>query len=137
MADKKILSIEDDTFLLALLSGKLTESGYKVLTATTGADGLAKAKMEHPDIILLDVMLPDIGGFEVLEQLKTDAGTQAIPVILLSNLGGRDEIDQGKALGATSYLIKANIVPDELAQMIETEVANAPQQTVAGQQQTA
>lgn len=129
MANKKILSIEDDTFLLALLSGKLVEAGYTVFSATTGADGLAKAKAEHPDIILLDVMLPDIGGFEVLEKLKTDSGTQAIPVILLSNLGGRDEIEQGKQLGATSYLIKANIVPDELAQMIELEVTNAPKIT--------
>ena len=136
MVIKKILAIEDDTFLLSLLSGKLAESGYKVVTATTGAEGLAKAKLEHPDIVLLDVMLPDIGGFEVLEKLKTDAGTQTIPVILLSNLGGRDEIDRGKELGATSYLIKANIVPEELAQMIEAEVANAPQVS-GGQQQTA
>ena len=124
---KKILAIEDDTFLLSLLSGKLAESGYKVITASTGADGLAKARIEHPDIVLLDVMLPDLSGFDVLEQLKTDGSTQMIPVILLSNLGGRDEIDRGKALGATSYLIKANIVPDELAEVIKTEVDNAPQ----------
>lgn len=134
MANKKILAVEDDTFLLSLLSGKLAESGYSVVTATTGTDGLAKAKLEHPDIILLDVMLPDISGFEVLEKLKTDAGTQATPVILLSNLGGRDEIDRGRELGATSYLIKANIVPDELAQVIEAEVANAPKVS-GGQQQ--
>lgn len=123
MASKKILSIEDDSFLLALLSGKLADAGYTVLTASTGVEGLEKAKAEHPDIILLDVMLPDLGGFEVLQKLKTEPTTQAIPVILLSNLGGRDEIDRGKELGALSYLIKANIVPDELAEMIEKETA--------------
>ena len=127
MANKKILAIEDDTFLLNLLSGKLSESGYKVITASTGTDGLAKARTEHPDIVLLDVMLPDLSGFDVLEQLKSGAETMQTPVILLSNLGGRDEIDRGKTLGATSYLIKANIVPDELAQVIEAEVANMPQ----------
>ncbi len=123
MADKKILSIEDDSFLLALLSGKLADAGYRVATATTGNEGLTKAKAERPDIILLDVMLPDIGGFEVLEKLKADPATKQIPVILLSNLGGHDEIDRGKELGAMSYLIKANIVPDELAEMIEAELA--------------
>ncbi|OGZ04896.1 MAG: hypothetical protein A3C93_03800 [Candidatus Lloydbacteria bacterium RIFCSPHIGHO2_02_FULL_54_17] len=122
MADRTILSIEDDSFLLALLSGKLADAGYRVVTATTGNEGLAKAKAERPDIILLDVMLPDIGGFEVLEQLKADPATKPIPVILLSNLGGHDEINRGKELGAMSYLIKANIVPDELAAMIETEL---------------
>lgn len=136
MMNKKILSIEDDSFLLALLSGKLAEAGYAVITAATGLEGLAKARSEHPDIILLDVMLPDIKGFEVLEKLKADSETQAIPVILLSNLGGRDEIEQGKQLGAASYLIKANIVPDELAQIIETEVANAPKVTGGQQQNT-
>lgn len=123
MPNRKILSIEDDAFLLALLSGKLADAGYRVATATTGADGLAKVKADRPDIILLDVMLPDLSGFDVLEKLKDDPATATIPVILLSNLGGRDEIERGKQLGAASYLIKANIVPEELATMIEDELA--------------
>lgn len=123
MDTKKVLSIEDDAFLSSLVSGKLIETGFSVITAGTGADGLAKAKLEQPDLILLDIMLPDMGGFEILERLKADPDTTKIPVIILSNLGGRDEIERGVKLGATSYLIKSNILPHEVAEMVESQIA--------------
>ncbi len=123
MDTKKVLSIEDDAFLSSLVSGKLIETGFSVITAGTGADGLAKAKLEQPDLILLDIMLPDMGGFEILERLKSDPDTMKIPVIILSNLGGRDEIERGVKLGATSYLIKSNILPHEVAEMVENQIA--------------
>lgn len=115
---KKILAIEDDAFLSGLVGGKLSEAGFAVIAATTGKDGLAKIKTEHPDMILLDIMLPDMGGFEVLEKLKSDPETKHIPVIILSNLGGRDEIEKGVKLGAASYLIKSNILPHEVAEIV-------------------
>ncbi len=124
MEAKKVLSIEDDAFLSSLVSGKLIETGFSVITAGTGADGLAKAKQELPDLILLDIMLPDMGGFEILEKLKADPVTQKIPVIILSNLGGREEIERGVKLGATSYLIKSNILPHEVAEMVESQIAS-------------
>ena len=129
MESKKVLSIEDDAFLSSLVSGKLIETGFSVVTANTGKDGLAKAKQEKPDLILLDIMLPDMGGFEILAQLKSDPETKAIPVIILSNLGGRDEIEKGVALGASSYLIKSNILPHEVAEMVQSQIASssAPQ----------
>lgn len=122
MGPKKVLCIEDDAFLSSLVSGKLIESGFSVLAANTGADGLAKAAAEQPDLILLDIMLPDMGGFEILEKLKADAKTSAIPVIILSNLGGREEIEKGVQLGAASYLIKSNILPHEVAEMVQERV---------------
>jgi CheY-like chemotaxis protein len=122
MEQQKVLSIEDDAFLSSLVSGKLIETGFSVINANTGKDGLAKAKLEHPHLILLDIMLPDMGGFEILEKLKADPETKDIPVIILSNLGGRDEIEKGVALGASSYLIKSNILPHEVAEMVQSQI---------------
>lgn len=118
MDQKKVLSIEDDVFLSSLVSGKLIEAGFSVITAATGTDGLAKIKLEQPHLVLLDIMLPDMGGFEILEKLKADPETKKIPVIILSNLGGRDEIEKGIELGAASYLVKSNILPHEVAEMV-------------------
>ena len=122
MEPKKILSIEDDAFLSSLVAGKLIEVGYSVITASTGKDGIAKATLERPNLILLDIMLPDMGGFEILEKLKGNPTTKDIPVIILSNLGGRDEIEKGVALGASAYLIKSNILPHEVAEMVQSQI---------------
>lgn len=129
MEQKKVLSIEDDAFLSGLVSGKLVESGFSVLTAATGAAGIELAKKELPALILLDLMLPDIGGFEVLERLKTDPATANIPVVILSNLGGREETEKGIALGAASYLIKSNILPGEVAELVAQQIAVATRST--------
>jgi DNA-binding response OmpR family regulator len=126
METKKVLSIEDDAFLSSLVSGKLIESGFSVITAGTGLDGLSKARSELPNLILLDIMLPDMGGFEILEKLKADPATSSIPVIILSNLGGRDEIERGVKLGASSYLIKSNILPHEVAEMVQNQISSSP-----------
>lgn len=125
METKKILSVEDDEFLSSLVSGKLIEAGFSVINAATGKDGLAKAELEHPSLILLDIMLPDMGGFEILQALKANPSTKDIPVIILSNLGGRDEIEKGVALGASSYLIKSNILPHEVAEMVQNQIAQS------------
>ncbi|OGZ07583.1 MAG: hypothetical protein A2942_03310 [Candidatus Lloydbacteria bacterium RIFCSPLOWO2_01_FULL_50_20] len=130
---KKVLCIEDDAFLLSLISGKLVETGYTVITAASGSSGIAKAKSERPDVILLDIMLPDMGGFEILEKLKGDPASKDIPVIILSNLGGREEIGKAEQLGAASYVIKSNIVPDEIAELVKRESAKNAERAANGE----
>lgn len=122
METKKILAIEDDAFLLSLVADKLIAAGFSVLTANTGKDGIEKSKKEHPQLILLDIMLPDKNGFDILKELKDDPETKGIPVIILSNLGGHDEIEKGVTLGATSYLIKSNILPQEIAEAAQEQL---------------
>lgn len=121
---KKVLSIEDDAFLSSLVSGKLIENGFSVVTAATGKDGIEKSKTEKPDVILLDLMLPDIGGFDILKTIKADPETKDIPVIILSNLGGREEIEESVKLGADGYLIKSNVLPQEVADMVNERVSS-------------
>lgn len=123
MQDKKVLSIEDDAFLSSIISSKLIENGFSVITANTGADGIAKAKAELPKVILLDLMLPDMGGFDILQAIKSEPTTANIPVIILSNLGGREEIEKSVQLGADSYLIKSNVLPQEVAEMVEQRIS--------------
>ena len=110
MEPKKILAIEDDAFLSGLVAGKLVESGLSVVNTATGKDGLAKARLIHPDLILLDIMLPDMGGFEVLEKIKADPETRNIPVVILSNLGGREEIERGVIKKNTASRKKSRLV---------------------------
>lgn len=113
---KKILIIEDDVFLNELMAKKLLEEGFDVLKAANGEEGLEQARQENPDLILLDLILPGMDGFEILEKLKEDQETSPIPVIILSNLGQREDIERGFDLGADDYLIKAHFTPDEIVE---------------------
>ncbi len=116
--NRKILIIEDDVFLSELMSKKLINEGYKIIKAVDGEEGLIKANKENPDLILLDLILPGIDGFKVLAQLKEDTKTSSIPVIILSNLGQREDVEKGFELGAEDYLIKAHFTPDEIVERI-------------------
>jgi DNA-binding response OmpR family regulator len=115
----KILIVEDDRFLRELIARKLKNEGYEVLEAIDGEEGLKKIKEEKPDLILLDLILPGIDGFEVLTKAKEDSDTAQIPVIILSNLGQREEIERGLKLGAIDYLIKAHFTPGEIIEKIK------------------
>ena len=117
--EKKILIIEDDKFLRELVSQKLIKEGYKIVEASDGEEGLKKIKEERPDLILLDLILPGIDGFEVLSRAKEDSFLAKIPVIILSNLGQVDDIERGLKLGAVDYLIKAHFTPDEIIEKIK------------------
>ncbi len=120
MAKKiKILLIEDDQFLLGMYSTKFEIEGYIVVTAEDGLTGLELAASESPDIILLDIMLPKMNGLDVLEQLKSNAGLKKIPVILLTNLSQKDEIERALKMGANDYLIKAHFMPSEVVGKIK------------------
>jgi len=115
----KILLIEDDPFLLSMYSIKFEAEGFVVITADDGEKGLEAAKSADSDIILLDILMPKMNGFEVLEKLKADDRTRKIPIILLTNLNQKDEIEKGLILGADDYLIKAHFMPSEVVTRIK------------------
>lgn len=116
---KKILLVEDDTFLSGMYVSKLNLEDFEVKLADDGEAGLKLAQAELPDLILLDILLPRMDGFEVLRRLKEDPKTMNIPIILLTNLGQKKDVDRGLALGAKDYLIKAHFMPNEVIAKIK------------------
>lgn len=114
----KVLLIEDDAFLLGMYVTKLELEHLQPLVATDGDTGLRLAKQEKPDLILLDIILPGMDGFQVLEDLKADPATKGIPVILLTNLGQERDVERGMALGASDYLVKAHYMPSEVVEKV-------------------
>lgn len=116
---KKILIIEDDKFLRELIARKLTDEGFDILEAVEGEEGIKKIREEKPDLVLLDLILPGIDGFEVLSRMKVEPNLASIPVIILSNLGQREEVERGLKLGASDYLIKAHFTPGEIIEKIK------------------
>jgi DNA-binding response OmpR family regulator len=115
----KILLVEDDPFLLSMYNTKFELENFKVVTADDGEKGLKLALKEAPDIILLDIMLPKMDGFAVLKALKADEKVKQIPVILLTNLSQKEKVQEGLALGADDYLIKAHFMPSEVVEKIK------------------
>ncbi|MGC9031418.1 MAG: response regulator transcription factor [Minisyncoccia bacterium] len=119
----KILVVEDDRFLRELIVRKLSEEGFDVITAVNGEEGLKTLKEKKPDLVLLDLILPGIDGFEVLKRLKEEDIVPSLPVIILSNLGQREDIEKGLNLGAKDYLIKAHFTPDEIIKKIKSLIS--------------
>lgn len=115
----KILIIEDDDFLRSLAVTKLEKEGFTVSMAPDGKAGLALAQNDVPELIILDLMLPIMSGFEVLEQLKASDATTGIKVIVFSNLGEESDIKKCLDMGANDYLVKANFTLDELVEKIK------------------
>ena len=103
---KKILIVDDDPTTLKILSVRLRINGYEVLTATNGEEGLQKAKSENPDLLLLDLMLPKINGYQVCRMLKFDDKFKRIPIIILSALHEKKEHDKAVEAGADGVLLK-------------------------------
>lgn len=115
----QVLLVEDDAFLANIYKTKFEMEGFKVHVSENGEIGLKDAKKKHPDIILLDVLLPKMDGFTVLEHLKEDDELKDTPVILLTNLGQKDDVEKGLALGAADYLIKAHFKPSETVEKVK------------------
>jgi len=111
---KKVLIIEDDAFLLDLEAAKIKKNGYDVLVAQTGEIGMKKISEPGVNIILLDLLLPNFDGFEILKKIKEDEITKNIPVIVFSNLAEAKDIDKAMKLGATKFMIKSNFSLEEL-----------------------
>jgi len=120
-SNKRILVIEDDKFLRDLILRKLEEEQYRVTYAIDGGEAIKKIEEEKPDLVLLDLILPSLSGFEVLKQIKADARPEisGIPVIILSNLGQEDDIKKGIDLGAKDFLIKAHFTLSEIVAKIK------------------
>lgn len=111
---KKVLIIEDDTFLHELCKKKFMHAGYGVVSAFAGHDGLNKIKKEQPALILLDLLLPEMDGLDLLQQLKNNPTTAQIPVIIMSNYSDRERVQKGIDLGAKDYIIKAHFTPEDI-----------------------
>jgi len=113
-----VLIVEDDVFLANIYKTKFDMEGFKVSTSENGEAGLNDIKKKKPDIVLLDILLPKMDGFVVLEKLKADPEVKSIPVILLTNLGQKDDVQKGLEMGAEDYLIKAHFKPSEVVEKV-------------------
>lgn len=116
----KVLLVEDDKMIIDMYTLKFSQEGYDITQAENGKDGLDLAKKELPDIILLDIILPQMDGFTVLKELKADDSTKNIPVVLLTNLGQDGDVKKGLELGAKDYLIKANFTPSQVVDKVKS-----------------
>lgn len=116
---KSILIIEDDDFFRELVRKKLSSEGFSVFEAVDGEKGIKEVKEKKPNLILLDLLLPNVDGFEVLSQIKTDSAISSIPIIILSNLGQQEDIERGLKLGANDFLIKSQFDIDQVINKIK------------------
>lgn len=105
----KVLIVEDDRFLLKILTMKFAAEGFEVASASDGEAGLKQLVSDPPDLLVLDLILPKMNGFEVLTEMKTNTTTKDIPVIVLSNLGQEEDIRRANELGAQEFLVKSNL----------------------------
>ncbi len=119
----KILITEDDPLMSRMYQKIFTFEGYDVVMAADGQDGLDKIRAEKPTLVLLDVMMPKMNGLEVLEKLKADPATKAIPVIMLTNLSSQQDADNAMLLGAVKYIVKSEHDPKEVADMVKEILA--------------
>ncbi len=124
LVNTKILIIEDDKFLRDLAIQKLSKEHLQVVTAVDGEQGIVVAERELPDIILLDILLPGIDGFEVLKRLRSNPVFAKTRVAMLSNFGQREDIDRALHAGADQFFIKANYTLDEIVEEIKKMIAN-------------
>lgn len=116
----KILLIEDDSFFQKFYSFKLSEAGYEVISALDGSEGLEQMKNNHPDVVLLDLIMPNKDGFGVLEEKASDPAISSIPVIIFSTLGQEEDIKRALSLGALDYVNKSFFDFDKLLSKIRS-----------------
>lgn len=121
-SQRTVLIVEDDQLLSGLLAVKMSKK-FNTLAASTGEAALETLKTATPDVILLDILLPGIDGFEVLRRMKADQRTAKIPVVILSNLGEDADKAKGKQLGAEEFVVKVTLLPDEVVTLVETVCA--------------
>lgn len=116
----KVLIVDDDDFLLEMYSLKFRESGFLVEVAQNGEDAVKKAKEVSPDVILLDVVMPKMDGFDVLRNLHKENIAPNAVVLVLTNLGQKDDLERGMKLGATDYIVKAHYTPSEVVKKVQS-----------------
>jgi len=123
--DSKILIIEDDHFLSMLMKARLEKEGFQVTQAFDGEEALNILKKDRPSLIILDLIMPKISGFEVLETISVDPQFAKVPVIVLSNLGQESDIQKAKALGAVLHLTKVKTTIDDIVKSVKSLVVPA------------
>lgn len=116
---RNILLVEDDPFLIDIYTTKLKEEGYSVDIAEDGETALSKIKEKDFDLMLLDIVLPNFNGWEILRKINLDEKLKGLKVVVLSNLGEKDEIEKGVKLGAAAYLVKAHYTPSEVVEEVK------------------
>jgi len=119
MAKNRVLIVEDDQMIASMYKTKFEADGFECLMASDGPKGLEMAKKEKPDLVMLDVMLPQLDGFSILKEIKGDSKTKNIPVIMLTNLGTEEDKTKGQKMGAIDYLVKASLTPAEISKKIK------------------
>ena len=123
MENKTVLVVEDDKFLRELLINKLVTEGCKIEGAVDGKEAFAILEKGRPDLIILDIILPDINGFEILEKIRANQAWAPIPVIILSNLDQKEDVDRARSLGAIDFMIKANFSLNEVVAHVKKALA--------------
>jgi len=119
---KKILLVEDEEIMIDLLQRKLTKEGYEILVARDGEEGLKVMKEVRPDLVLLDIIMPKMGGFEVMGEMGKDPELKKIPVIVISNSGQPVELNRAQKLGAKDWLIKTEFDPQEVVDKVVKQI---------------
>lgn len=119
----KILIVEDDRYISKMYQLKLSLDGFDVQLSENGRLGIAKAKEFLPDIVLTDILMPEMDGFDVIKGLKEDPATKNIPILIMSNLGQEDHIQKGLDLGAIGYIVKSQYNPQEVVDKIKEVLA--------------
>ena len=119
---KKILIIEDEEIMLGLVQRKLIKEGYEISVAKDGEEGIRVMKEVNPDLILLDIIMPKMGGFEVMEEMNKNKELKKIPVIVISNSGQPVELDRAQNLGAKDWLIKTEFDPQEVIDKVVKQI---------------
>jgi DNA-binding response OmpR family regulator len=125
MADgaKHIMIIEDDRFLSSLMKARLEKDGFAVIQAFDGEEAIQLFKQQTPDLIILDLIMPKVTGFEVLQTISITPQLEKIPVVILSNLAQDSDIEKARELGAKEYFVKVKVSIDDLVGRIKTLVA--------------
>ncbi len=121
MAKQKpsVALIEDDPLIAEMYTTKFTKEGYELHHAPDGFAGLEMVKKEKPDIILLDIIMPKMDGFQVLQELRKTSEFKDTPVVMLTNLGQEEDVQKGRQLGATDYFIKTNFTPAAIVEKVK------------------
>jgi len=120
---EKILIIEDDRFIAKMYQTKLDLEGYDVEVAENGAQGVEKIKNFSPDLVLLDIIMPEMDGFGVLEAIRDDDAINSTPVVVMSNLAQEDHLKRARALGAKDYIVKSQFTPMDVVKKIKEVLA--------------
>lgn len=117
--DKTILIVEDDRFLSTLIKARLEKEGFKVIQVFDGEEARQLLKKERPDLIILDLIMPRVPGFELLEMISLDPGLNKTPVFILTNLAQESDIKKAKQFGAVDYFVKVRVSIEELATRVK------------------